>query len=148
MTKGESKKGCAGAVDDQGNPSRSLCTNQDGRFPWWQACCSWNWAKKTCVERQSCQDGTAHECLNHTSEHYFINSPGYPRKYEKPIIESNVFPIKQDKNGKYDKSIFPLTSSHYAADPQEPINYKTWEISLPEDHKIGLTMLDCDLDPT
>ena len=153
MTDGETKKGCPGAVDDTGNPSRSYCTNQDGRFPWWQVCCSWNWDEKKCVDKRSYVKQTASEVLHDGSEYFLINSPGYPRTYGIPkasdysVLWNTIFPIEQDENGNYDKSVFPLISPEYTADNVKSYNYKIWEISLPEDHEIGLTMLECDLDP-
>ena len=55
---------------------------------------------------------------------------------------------QQDHNGNYDKSKFPFISPKYQAGTQRPYNIKAWEISLPEDHVIGLTIIECDLDPT
>ena len=99
----------------------------------------WVWAEK--------QHQTVLEHLDDESKYFIINTPGYPRTYKNPGYDSNVFPIKQEKDGKYDKSIFNFTSPSYPADTQTSYNYKTWNISLPEGHEIGLTMLDCDLDP-
>ena len=106
---------------------RYLCEVQD----------IWDWAEN--------QDQTVLEHLNNGSEYFLINTPGYPRMYEKPTEMGP--PLKQDRYGKYDKSIFNLISPDYPADTQTSYNKKTWKISLPEGHKIGLTMLDCDLDP-
>ena len=147
MTHGVMQTGCPGAVDKTGNPSRSYCTNQDGRFPWWQVCCSWNWDEKKCVDKRSYENP---DLLHDGSKYFLINSPGYPRTYGKPIKPSanQHFLIEQDHNGNYDKSKFPLISPKYQAGTQGPYDNKAWEIILPEDHEIGLTMIECDLDPT
>ena len=149
MTHGVMQTGCPGAVDKTGNPSRSYCTNQDGKNLWWEVCCSWDWDEKKCVEKKPYVKQKAPEFLHDGSEYFLINSPGYPRTYGTPkASDLPLFPIKQDKNGNYDKSVFPLISPDYTADTQTSYNNKIWEISLPEDHEIGLTMLECDLDPT
>ena len=146
MTEGVTQYGCPGAVDKRGNPSRSYCTNQDGKNLWWEVCCSWDWDEKKCVEKKPSLKA---EVLNDGSEYFLINSPGYPRTYGIPKkSDYNVFPIEQDENGNYDKSIFPLITPDYTTDNVKSYNYKIWEIRLPEDHEIGLTMLECDLDPT
>ena len=48
-------KGCPGAVWSSGSPSWSRCIDEDGKYPWWRACCEWK--NKTCVPKT---DGLGH----------------------------------------------------------------------------------------
>jgi len=38
-------KGCAGAVWTNGSPAKKYCDGQDGKYPWWAACCEWTGSK-------------------------------------------------------------------------------------------------------
>jgi len=34
--------GCPGAVNQNGSPSITYCSGQQGKFPWWSKCCRWS----------------------------------------------------------------------------------------------------------
>ena len=50
MNGGNWKKGCPGAVWGNGQPSKSYCTDTQGLYPWWSACCEWKGNK--CVAKR------------------------------------------------------------------------------------------------
>ena len=41
MNGGKWTKGCPGAVWANGQPSKFYCTDTQGLYPWWAACCEW-----------------------------------------------------------------------------------------------------------
>jgi len=56
-------KGCAGAVWTNGSPAKKYCDGQDGKYPWWAACCEWTGSKciPTSTEDATSEDETTSE---------------------------------------------------------------------------------------
>jgi len=136
-------KGCPGAVYSSGEANWSYCTNDDGRFPWWQVCCWWNEDENKCKKKSQCSEV---ESLNDKSEHFVINTPGFPRTYEKLEYHGPLEQINKITGWEYDKTRFHMISPNYYKETQIHCASKDWLITLPKNHGIGLTMLDCDLD--
>ena len=137
-------QGCPGAVYRSKEASKKYCTNNDGRFPWWQVCCKWDEDENKCKPKPSqCSDV---ESLNDESEHFVISTSGFPRTYKKLEYKGQLEQIDKMWTGEYNKTRFDMISPRYSWETQVHCTLKEWKITLRKNHGIGLTILDCDLD--